>query len=585
VLFRSEHIKVMSWARPSILGRRHVAAPIVLTVLGALSAPVLAAQGAGTTTNAITGRTVVKKLADPAASALGGVAALGSALSPDEELDAALVGLAGASDGAAVARLRQRALDVLEGNPIAGKVWSGIPLLALNGAGKVKTVPAGGSVTVTEVRFGERAISDTAALRFENPSAPFSVVYRVAELGGTMGGLLTPVPLAVGGSGSAAVRQLLSVPRLDTGTTEVNRSHVAGAAEQTRLVVQDVTVAMPAPNAVAAIVDPSMRPGRPSFASLVPATAERVAALDAFGGDRAAAIGRLADVAPAKQLWADLSRLGSSDVAGAHALGVADRALVAGVRSHLGLPAGVAAGAGDLTIALAGNEAFTSHRSRPLAAGTDLVTTINNLDGADHVVTAAAFTGATGRTAYDWGTFSWQALGNPITVPAHTTMAVTIPVPTGTFALWVGDTNSGDQASSIVMDGPVVTAAPLPAPPGPAPVAVPTPPPAPVAPPVVAPAPVPAPVVAPAPAPAPAPKVTPRRRASTRSVKATTKAKAKSKAKAKAKAKAKSTAKAKAKARTKSSTKATKKTTTKKATKRTARRSTTPTVRGSARHR
>jgi len=443
----------MSWARPSILGRRHVAAPIVLTVIGVLSAPVLAAQGGGGTAPVITGRTVVKRLADPAGSALGGVAALGSALSPDEELDAALVGLAGASDAAAVTRFRQRALDVLEGNPVAGRVWSGIPLLAVNGVGKVKTVPAGGSVTVTEVRFGERALSDTAALRFENPALPFSVVYRVAELGGTMGGLLTPVPLAVSGSASAVVRQLLSVPRLATGTTEVNRSHPAGAAEQTRLVVQDVTVAMPAPNAVAAVLDPSMRPGRPSFVSLLPASAERVAALESFGGDRAAAIGRLSDVAPAKQLWADLTRLGSSDVAAAHALGVADRALVAGVRSHLGLPAGVTAAGGDLTVALAGNEAFTSRNLVPLAPGAAATVMFRNLDLVPHTVSAVSLGGGT-RAPFNWGSFNWHTINAGVTVAPRETVAMTLALPSDTFAVWLGDMNSGDQASVLVPAGP-----------------------------------------------------------------------------------------------------------------------------------
>jgi hypothetical protein len=257
---------------------------------------------------------------------------------------------------------------------------------------------------------------------------------------------------------------------------------------------------MPAPNTVAAILDPSMRPGRPSLATLLPATPERVAALDAFGGDRAAAIAKLADVSPAKQLWSDLVRLNAGDLAAAHALGAADAALVDGIRSHLGLPAGVPAGAG-LTLALAGNEAFSSHRSLPLS-GAQAVTLANH-DGAAHQISMAAFTAAVGGDRFDWGRFSWQTIGAPVTVPAHTTMAVTLPLPAATFALWLGDIDSGDQASVVVMNGPVVITPPAPVPPGPATV-VPTPTPAP--PQVTNSGPGSAPAAAPAPKPAAKPK-------------------------------------------------------------------------------
>jgi hypothetical protein len=110
----------------------------------------------------------------------------------------------------------------------------------------VKTVPAGGEVTVSEARFGEHVIRDTLLLEFEDPEQPFSITYRIAELGPGLGGALAPTPLlsdgakTVGGLHSAI--QPLALQSEQTGTLESSRFHPDGAAERTRRAIQEITV-------------------------------------------------------------------------------------------------------------------------------------------------------------------------------------------------------------------------------------------------------------------------------------------------------------------------------------------------------
>src|SRR6185503_1424074 len=96
---------------------------------------------------------------DPAEAAAA--AALWSPGTPENDLAAALDAMAGANTAAEADAARGLALDILEGNPIAKKAYSGIPLLNWNSPAKVKFVPAGGTVEVTQVRWGEHMISDT----------------------------------------------------------------------------------------------------------------------------------------------------------------------------------------------------------------------------------------------------------------------------------------------------------------------------------------------------------------------------------------------------------------------------------------
>src|SRR5712691_11682583 len=91
----------------------------------------------------------------PAGPAAAVVQLLAHPATPHDDLRDSLDTLATAPDAATVAAARQLALDILEGNPLPGKPYSGIPLLNWNLPARVKTVPAGGNVTVTEVRAGQ----------------------------------------------------------------------------------------------------------------------------------------------------------------------------------------------------------------------------------------------------------------------------------------------------------------------------------------------------------------------------------------------------------------------------------------------
>jgi hypothetical protein len=154
-------------------------------------------------------------------------AALGRSGAPEDDLLAALDALADAPDVAAAVRARDEALAILEGTPLPGRAYSGIPLLNWNAPAKVKSVPAGGEVTVTQVRTPAHTLSDTWLLRFEDPRQSYTVRYRLSELGGTFGGQLAPAPLVedgerpLGGLVSALVP--LSTPSLATGTRDWSR--------------------------------------------------------------------------------------------------------------------------------------------------------------------------------------------------------------------------------------------------------------------------------------------------------------------------------------------------------------------------
>jgi hypothetical protein len=83
----------------------------------------------------------------------------------------------------------QRGLDILEGNPIPGKAYSGFPMLHYNGPNKVKVVEpiydsqgnlVGGNVDVNMIYFDQHLESDTA---FVDPSAvqevPWTITYHL----------------------------------------------------------------------------------------------------------------------------------------------------------------------------------------------------------------------------------------------------------------------------------------------------------------------------------------------------------------------------------------------------------------------
>ncbi|HXY59775.1 MAG TPA: hypothetical protein VEH76_14485 [Methylocystis sp.] len=86
----------------------------------------------------------------------------------------------------------QRALDILEGNPVPNRVYSGIPMIHYNGPNKEKAVTptydgngnvTGGNVTIHQVWFDTHIESDTA---FIDPTpvlnAPFTITYVIDVL-------------------------------------------------------------------------------------------------------------------------------------------------------------------------------------------------------------------------------------------------------------------------------------------------------------------------------------------------------------------------------------------------------------------
>ncbi|EIM00856.1 hypothetical protein UUC_12666 [Rhodanobacter denitrificans] len=91
----------------------------------------------------------------------------------------------------------QRGIDILEGNPVPDRVYSGLPMLHYNGPSEIGKVvpiydangnPIGGNVTVHQVWFGQHIEADTS---FIDPSAmlqpalrnlPFTITYVVDTL-------------------------------------------------------------------------------------------------------------------------------------------------------------------------------------------------------------------------------------------------------------------------------------------------------------------------------------------------------------------------------------------------------------------
>jgi virginiamycin B lyase len=454
-------------AAPSVSRRRVPPIAIAAAALVAVAAPAWAAGDLGIPNTSI---------GDPAAQLEGApslderltlpfggapAAGTGDTGSPEDDLAEALDLLGSAPDAAAAAAARTRALAILEGDPIPRKAYSGLPLLNWNAPAKVKTVPPGGGVTVNEVRFGDHVLSDTWLLDFADPDEPFTITYRVAEVGVGFGGVLAPTLLLASGDGQPSVLQTLAPPELAAGTVAKNRFHPAGAGEHTRLAVRRFTVKMPPPREVSAVVDPGVEPaaGATSLLTLERATPERLAAVRAdfgFGGDapteaqRRDAIARLASTAPEKVLWTHLEGLDPSApgfLDAARKLGGDDRALVGAMRSRYA--PGVQTDASvDAALVLQNDEAYLSRRALHLAAGRSLTLSVTNADGFDHHFQALQLADRTPAFgALDWGRFRWSPLGDDAVIPAGATRTVTLAPVDGAYELWLGDPDSGDQAA------------------------------------------------------------------------------------------------------------------------------------------
>jgi streptogramin lyase len=392
-------------------------------------------------------------------------ALLGSPSTPEADLADALDALAAAGTAEQATAARQSALDILEGNPIAGRAYSGMPLLNWNAAAKVKPVPAGGTVDVTQVRWGEHMLSDTWLLDFADAGAPYRIRYHVAELGSTVGGQLNPTPLLADGTSTvggqhSAILPLSIEPSVATGTHQLNRflteRGLSDVPELTRSAVQTITVDMPPPGRTAAVLDPNLQEGHPAAATLMPASPERVAAATAaLGTDKAAAIARLSDESPEKQLHTELTALDPAAVATANAKAASLRPLVGDMRSRTDLPAGVQSDpAADVTLVLQNNEAYITRHAMRLVQGADLKLHVVNRDRFSHTVGALDLHSRTrifGAT--DWGEFAWDARalqGGSPTLAAGESRTFTVSAANDAFALWLGDLDSGDQASAYL---------------------------------------------------------------------------------------------------------------------------------------
>jgi streptogramin lyase len=398
----------------------------------------------------------------------GGVGPSGA---PDDDLLAALGRLADAATVTDAAPAWQDAVDILEGNdfaagsPLAGSAYEGIPLLNWDPAGKIQDVPAGGRVTVREVRYGEHAISDTARLHFEDPAQPFSIRYRITELGTSMGGELQPAPLLSDGGTPApsavSSLDLLGLPLIPLGSSQTSRFHDPAQfpvglpgpqPEETRLAVQDFVVDMPAPNTVDAILDPDLRPDHHTLATLTPSPTGP----PATAPDKSAGIAAIGDAAPEKQIWSDLQANNPADpafdITAAKNAAQADEDLVGAMRVRNGLPPGVTTDpAADVTVVLLNNEAYLSNDSLHMPPGAALHVQFVNEDNTAHDVQGTQlFDHSPTIGALDWGSFQHGALDAGGSLDAGATRTVTMPIADDAFTVVLGDPDAGDQASAVL---------------------------------------------------------------------------------------------------------------------------------------
>lgn len=387
----------------------------------------------------------------------GGIA---SPNSPEEDLAAALAVMASTNDVTQANTARQRAIDILEGNPIPGVAYSGIPLLNANPAAKTKVVPANGPVVVNIVRFGEHEISDTWLLDFSlrDPNLGFDIEYHVTELGGAEGGDLSPTPLLhqggtpLGGLHSVVVPLKRDETALTTFQTSRFTQAIAGTpgtavprSEHTRIATQSVTVKMPPPKHVSVVLDPNLRPGHEALSVLRPSAGVAAPAVT---------IGELAASAPEKQIWSAL-QTPFADAGDANTVGAAQAGNVGTMRVKSHLPPGVSfnPASANMAVAFVNNEVYVSRTSLRLAPspGATFTVQVFNRDGFAHNVSALALDTLNAvHGATDWGEFKWNAVGTPATIAAGASQVLTFTPNSTAFAFVIGDPDSGDQARAAI---------------------------------------------------------------------------------------------------------------------------------------
>jgi hypothetical protein len=372
-----------------------------------------------------------------------------STAGPEDDLATALDGLAGAATAAEAQAEIDLALAILEGTKVpalADRAYEGIPLLnAGRAAATVRDVPPGGTVEVHEVRFGDEALLDTAGLHFLDPAAPFTVRWKITEVGAGFGRLFAPTVLLADGAARAGQHQALEPlggPAAATGRDEVSRFHPApGAAEETRVVTRTIDVEMPPAGLVHAIVDPSLTPGDDTFAQIVPAE----------GPTPAADVEQIAAQAPERQIYDGLKAMDPAGaLAAAKTQAAAFRGLVGAMRARHVLPGGSGAPAADLRVVLMNGEAYVSTESLHLPPGESLTVGVVNLDDVPRtfdVVDIARRERIFG--ALDWGRFAWSEVAKEsLAAGASATLTVT-PAPDAR-ALIVADPGGGPQAGAAV---------------------------------------------------------------------------------------------------------------------------------------
>ena len=155
--------------------------------------------------------------------------------SPTDDLTAVFARLdaseAGAVDQAAV----KLGLDILAGNPVPGRIYSGMPLLHYNGPNKIKIVApvhdgsgklVGGTVTIHQIWYDGHIESDTALL---DPSAVLNVPWTITYVVDTLNrgkedfspaGFFTDDPKVVGQAAPGVVMDQTFFPMND-GTRSV----------------------------------------------------------------------------------------------------------------------------------------------------------------------------------------------------------------------------------------------------------------------------------------------------------------------------------------------------------------------------
>jgi streptogramin lyase len=429
----------------------------------------------GTQAQLASGPTVTKKLFTPESPGDDDptvLAALGSSATPEDDLGAALDALRDASSVTDAQDARRRALDILEGNSVPDRTYSGMPLLNWDAPSKVKDVPPGGDVRVKEVRYGDTVLSDTWMLRFADPAKPFTITYVVADLGPSSPGELAPTPLLADGNGPIgglhSVLQPLALDPMLTGTSTTSRftdqlGEPQGGKEQTRQGVQEITVRMPPPRYVEALLNPDLTAaGDPMSAGGNPMSALRPfdsAALSTAQGD--AGISKIGAKAPERELYDDLTGLNPANLGIAHQVGGDDRGLVSAMRTHTQLPPGFSGDpAADASMVLLNNETYRSADRVHLAPGGSVTVSVTNGDNFTRTISARQLFGSQPVLgAVDWGQFDWSSvdLGGAATFAPGQSHTFTITPENDAFELIIGDGAHGDTGTwALGLDrGPV----------------------------------------------------------------------------------------------------------------------------------